>query len=116
VTETPDPTHDEKIARAVAAHFHHRQADDLEHCHQRRRDSSLNRWLTGVFGTVLLALLGFFAVENYRMVNARIDDQRADTADLQRTAATHERAIAEIQANQANMLAILQRIENRLNK
>lgn len=105
---------EEKIAAATAAHFHKRAVDELAHCHQRHRDSSLTRWVVGAFCTLMVSLLGFFALENYNMVNDRINDQRQLTTALQRDINSHQQAITEMQANQRNMLDTLARTEKKL--
>lgn len=96
-------------------HQHHRTDDtDEVHIHHRSRESTHTRWIVAAVGTALMTLLGFFANENYRMMNARIDDQKNALHNIVSELNTHQTAITEMQTNQKVMLETQRRIEEKL--
>ncbi len=105
-----------------ASHEHHRDPDDGAVCHYHRRNrngasggmDTHQKWVIGVISAGIVTLLAFFAVENYRMVNSRIDDQKSALHKIVDELAQHQTAIVEMRTNQKTMMESQQRIEDKL--
>lgn len=103
-----------------ADHEHHREPDGpVCHYHRRERNGmsgmdTHQKWIVGVISTGIITLLAFFAVENYRMVNSRIDDQKSALHKIVEELAQHQTAIVEMRTNQKTMMESQQRIEDKL--
>jgi len=106
----------------VSEFEHHRVIDgEVHHFHHRSQKDTHSRWINAIVSAALVAMLGFFAVENYRLITARIADQQQknDAQEAEINTVKHEvglnqQAIVEMRTNQATMMTAQKRMDDKL--
>ena len=72
-----------------------------------------SKWVVRLVSAGIVAMLGFFAVENYRLILSRVEDQKTALVGLMALSSQRENRTTALETNQAHILETLRRIEDK---